>query len=143
MPRAAPRLTAPPTAGAASKSPALLLRRMFDAAVTAGLPAGIVARYLPERPKGRTIVLGAGKASAAMAKAVEDAWEGALGGLVVTRYGHGVPCERIQHKKDVEGAIKRMLASKETYVLDIMTPYTEHVLPMIPSGMTYKDIITE
>jgi acetolactate synthase I/II/III large subunit len=57
--------------------------------------------------------------------------------------GFGVPCERIQHKKDVEGAIKRMLDSKETYVLDIMTPYTEHVLPMIPSGMTYKDIITE
>ena len=43
----------------------------------------------------------------------------------------GVPCERVQHKKDVEGAIKRMLDSKETYVLDIMTPYTEHVLPMI------------
>jgi acetolactate synthase-1/2/3 large subunit len=57
--------------------------------------------------------------------------------------GLGVPCERVQHKKDVEGAIKRMLDSKETYVLDIMTPYTEHVLPMIPSGMTYKDIITE
>jgi acetolactate synthase-1/2/3 large subunit len=57
--------------------------------------------------------------------------------------GFGVPCERVQHKKDVEGAIKRMLDSKETYVLDIMTPYTEHVLPMIPSGMTYKDIITE
>jgi acetolactate synthase I/II/III large subunit len=57
--------------------------------------------------------------------------------------GFGVPCERIQDKKDVEGAIKRMLDSKETYVLDIMTPYTEHVLPMIPSGMTYKDIITE
>ena len=57
--------------------------------------------------------------------------------------GFGVPCERILHKKDVEAAIKRMLDSKETYVLDIMTPYTEHVLPMIPSGMTYKDIITE
>ena len=57
--------------------------------------------------------------------------------------GFGVPCERVQYKKDVEGAIKRMLDSKETYVLDVMTPYTEHVLPMIPSGMTYKDIITE
>ena len=57
--------------------------------------------------------------------------------------GFGVPCERVRHKKDVEAAIKRMLDSKETYVLDIMTPYTEHVLPMIPSGMTYKDIITE
>ena len=48
-----------------------------------------------------------------------------------------------QHKKDVEAAIQRMLDSQETYVLDVMVPYTEHVLPMIPSGMTYKDIITE
>ena len=45
--------------------------------------------------KGRTIVLGAGKASAAMAKAVEGHWPGPLEGLVVTRYGHGVPCSRI------------------------------------------------
>ncbi len=57
--------------------------------------------------------------------------------------GFGVPCERVLHKKDVPAAIQRMLDSKETYVLDIMTPYTEHVLPMIPSGRTYKDIITE
>ena len=52
-------------------------------------------------------------------------------------------CERVLNKKDVGPAIKRMLDSEETYVLDVMTPYTEHVLPMIPSGMTYKDIITE
>ena len=45
--------------------------------------------------------------------------------------------------KDVAPAIKRMLDSEETYVLDVMVPYTEHVLPMIPSGMTYKDIITQ
>jgi acetolactate synthase-1/2/3 large subunit len=57
--------------------------------------------------------------------------------------GFGVPCERVIHKKDLEPALKRMLASKTVYVLDIMTPYTEHVLPMIPAGMTYKDIITE
>jgi acetolactate synthase-1/2/3 large subunit len=57
--------------------------------------------------------------------------------------GFGVKCERVLHKKDVPAALQRMLASKETYVLDIMTPYTEHVLPMIPSGKTYKDIITE
>ena len=43
----------------------------------------------------------------------------------------------------IRAAIQRMLASKEVYVLDVMTPYTEHVLPMIPSGKTYKDIITE
>ena len=53
-------------------------------------------RHLPAPPKGRTIVLGAGKASAAMAKAVEDHWPGPLEGLVVTRYGHAVPCERIE-----------------------------------------------
>ena len=80
--------------------PAALLRRLFDAAVAAALPAGIVARHLPERPRGRTIVLGAGKASAAMAAAVEAAWDasgqGPLEGLVVTRYGHAVPCERIE-----------------------------------------------
>jgi acetolactate synthase-1/2/3 large subunit len=57
--------------------------------------------------------------------------------------GFGVTCERVIHKKDLRGAIQRMLDSKETYVLDIMTPYTEHVLPMIPAGKTYKDIITE
>ncbi len=54
-----------------------------------------------------------------------------------------VPCERIFKKEDVEPAIKRMLASKVAYVLDIMVPFTEHVLPMIPGGMTYKDIITK
>ncbi len=57
--------------------------------------------------------------------------------------GFGVTCERVLHKKDLRAAIQRLLASKEVYVLDVMTPYTEHVLPMIPSGKTYKDIITE
>jgi acetolactate synthase-1/2/3 large subunit len=57
--------------------------------------------------------------------------------------GFGVTCERVIHKKDLPAAIKRMLDSKEVYVLDVMTPFTEHVLPMIPSGKTYKDIITE
>lgn len=57
--------------------------------------------------------------------------------------GFGVKCERVLHKKDVPAAIQRMLDSKETYILDVMTPYTEHVLPMIPTNKTYKDIITE
>ena len=57
--------------------------------------------------------------------------------------GFGVPCERVLHKKDLRPAIQRLLASKEAYVLDVMTPYTEHVLPMIPAGKSYKDIITE
>jgi hydroxypyruvate reductase len=73
-----------------------LLRSMFDAAVAAALPARTVPTHLPAPAKGRTIVLGAGKASAAMAKTVEDHWPGPLEGLVVTRYGHAVPCSRIE-----------------------------------------------
>ena len=69
---------------------------MFNAAVAAALPNVRIPAHLPAPPKGKTIVIGAGKASAAMAKAVEDAWPGPLSGLVVTRYGHAVPCERIQ-----------------------------------------------
>ena len=92
----APVVATPPAGVDAAEDPAGLLRRLFDAAVGAARPAGIVARHLPERPKGRTIVLGAGKASAAMAAAVEAAWDGPLEGLVVTRYGHAVPCARIE-----------------------------------------------
>jgi glycerate 2-kinase len=73
-----------------------LLRALFDAGVRAADPAVIVPHHLPDRPKGRTVVVGAGKASAAMAKAFEEAWNGPLEGLVVTRYGHGRPCERIE-----------------------------------------------
>jgi hydroxypyruvate reductase len=73
-----------------------LLLSLFQTAVRAADPAACVPPALPERPRGRTIVIGAGKASAAMARAVENAWDGPLEGLVVTRYGHGVPCERIR-----------------------------------------------
>ena len=57
--------------------------------------------------------------------------------------GFGVTCERVTRKSDLREALERMLASDEVYVLDVMTPYTAHVLPMIPSGGTYRDIITE
>ena len=74
-----------------------LLRRMFDAAVAAADPELVVPPHLPEPPRGRTVVVGAGKASAAMARALERHWPGPIeGGLVVTRYGHAVPCERIE-----------------------------------------------
>jgi acetolactate synthase-1/2/3 large subunit len=55
--------------------------------------------------------------------------------------GFGVPCERVIHKKDLRAAMQRMLDAEGVYVLDVMVPYTEHVLPMIPSGATYKDVI--
>src|SRR5438045_7975460 len=77
-------------------SPRDLLRAMFDAAIASAQPARCVPPHLPSAPKGRTIVVGAGKASAAMAKAFEDHWRGDLTGLVVTRYGYAVSCERIE-----------------------------------------------
>ena len=76
--------------------PESLLRGLFAAAVEAAQPARCLPPHLPDPPKGRTVVIGAGKASAAMARAVEAHWPGPLDGLVVTRYGHAVPCERIR-----------------------------------------------
>jgi glycerate 2-kinase len=73
-----------------------LLRRMFDAAVAAAMPTEAVPAHLPQPPTGRTVVIGAGKASAAMAAAVEAHWPAELEGLVVTRYDHAVPCRRIE-----------------------------------------------
>lgn len=73
-----------------------LLRAMFDAAVRAADPERVLPAFLPDPPAGRTVVVGAGKASAAMARALERHWPGPLEGVVVTRYGHAVPCERIR-----------------------------------------------
>lgn len=72
------------------------LRSLFDAAVAAAQPGLCVPPFLPDVPRGRTLVIGAGKASAAMAAAVEETWPGELSGLVVTRYGHAVPTRRIE-----------------------------------------------
>ena len=76
--------------------PKAFLRRLFDVAVAAADPVRCVPAHLPTPPKGRTIVIGAGKASAAMARAVEDNWRGPLSGLVVTRYGQAVPCREVE-----------------------------------------------
>ena len=75
-----------------------LLRDLFDAALAAARPATCLAPYIDKLrpPKGRTVVIGAGKASAAMARAVEDRWHHPLEGLIVTRYGYGEACNRIE-----------------------------------------------
>lgn len=73
----------------------ILLRALFDAAVQAAQPETVLPAFLPAPPRGRLVVTGAGKAAAAMARAVEDHWPGPLSGLVVTRHGYGVACERI------------------------------------------------
>ncbi len=79
-----------------------LLRGLFDAAVAAADPAHCLPAWLPEppvSPRGRTVIVGAGKAAAAMARAVEEHWRGdpeRVSGIVVTRYGHGLPTRRIE-----------------------------------------------
>jgi glycerate 2-kinase len=75
----------------------LFLRNLFDAAVASANPFKVLASHLPEKPKGRCIVVGAGKASAAMAAALEQAWTDVpMSGVVVTRYGHAVPTSKIK-----------------------------------------------
>ncbi|SOE06184.1 glycerate 2-kinase [Variovorax sp. YR752] len=132
--------------------PRRLLRAMFDAAVAAAQPALCVPRHLPVPPKGRLVVIGAGKASAAMARAVEDHWHGPLSGLVVTRYGYGVPCERIEIVEaahpvpDASGEIaaKRMLdmvrgLTSDDLVLCLISGGGSSLLPLALPGLTLED----
>ena len=105
--------------GATLRHPREFLTGLFEAAIDAARPEKSLAGFLPERPRGRTIVVGGGKAAASMAAAVERAWDGPLEGLVVTRYGHGAPTKRIEVVEaahpvpDAAGqaAAARMLAS--------------------------------
>ncbi|MDQ0455819.1 glycerate kinase type-2 family protein [Rhizobium paknamense] len=73
-----------------------LLRQVFDQALKAVDPLLAVPPFLPPEPAGRTVVVGAGKAAARMAEAVERHWQGPLSGTVVTRYGHGADCRKIK-----------------------------------------------
>ncbi|MEX1036665.1 MAG: glycerate kinase [Sneathiella sp.] len=77
------------------QDPKDFLHSLFVAAVGAADPLSTLADFLPSPPKGKTIVIGAGKAAASMAKAVEDHWDGPLSGLVITRYDHGLPLDKI------------------------------------------------
>ena len=79
-----------------SEKPIHLMKLMFEAAIKAALPSATIPNFVPKPPKGRTLVIGAGKASAAMAQAFEANYNAPLEGLIVTRYGHAVPCQRIE-----------------------------------------------
>jgi len=60
---------------------------------------------------------------------------------VAAARGFNIPCERVMFKKDLRAALQRMLDSKEAYLLDVIVPYTEHVLPFIPAGKTVAEMI--
>jgi glycerate 2-kinase len=131
--------------------PRELLEAMFKAAVEAALPSLCVPANLPARPKGRTIIIGAGKASGAMAKAVEDAWDGPLEGLVVTRYGYRVPTSRLEVVEaahpvpDDAGreAAKRIFQmvqglTKDDLVLCLISGGGSALLALPPEGLTLE-----
>lgn len=102
------------------------LNQLFQAAVGAADPLQVLQDYLPEQPKGRTVVIGAGKAAASMAKALETHWTGELSGLVVTRYDHGLDCDHIEVVEAAhpvpdgagEAVAKRILESVEGLTAD-------------------------
>jgi hydroxypyruvate reductase len=125
---------------------------MFDAAVAAAQPALCLPPHLPPPAKGRTIVIGAGKASAAMAQAVEAHWSGPLSGLVVTRYGYAVPCKHIEIAEashpvpDAAGlvAAQRMLKlvaglQPDDLVLCLISGGGSSLLPLPAAGLTLQD----
>ena len=117
-------------------APRNLLRAMFDAAVEAAQPARCLPPHLPKPPKGRTLVVGAGKASAAMAKALEDHWPGPVTGIVVTRYGYAVPCRRVEIVEAAHPVPDAAGIAAATRIVDLVSGLTadDLVIALISGG---------
>lgn len=113
-----------------------LLCQLLDAAVASAQPARCIPLHLPEPPRGRLVVIGAGKASAAMAQAVEAHWSGPLSGLVVTRYGYAVPCQRIEIVEAAHPVPDQAGFNAAQRMLQLVTELTEEdlVLCLISGG---------
>ncbi|HEV7318122.1 MAG TPA: glycerate kinase [Ensifer sp.] len=138
----------------AINDPRRFLETLFTSAVAAADPEKVIAANLPERPKGRTVVVGAGKGAAQMAAAFERHWDGPLSGVVVTRYGYAAPCERIEVLEashplpDENGmqASKRLLAevsglTKDDLVVALVCGGGSALLPSPPPGLSLEDEI--
>jgi len=135
-------------------SPREFLASLFHAAVKAADPLTGIAAHLPEKPKGRTVVIGAGKGAAQMARALESLWDGPLEGVVVTRYGYG--CET-QHVEIIEAshpvpdaaglaASKRLIEtvkdlSADDLVIALVCGGGSALLPSPPQGLTLENEI--
>lgn len=127
---------------------------VFEATVAAADPQRTIRDHLPQRPKGRTIVIGAGKGSAQMAAAFERVWDGPVEGLVVTRYGYGAKCERIEIIEaahpvpDIAGldAARRLLdkvsgLTADDLVVALISGGGSSLLPSPAPGLTLADEI--
>lgn len=136
------------------EAPRPFLKSLFDAAVKAALPQADIAKFLPPKPRGRTVVVGAGKGAAHLAQAVEQAWDGPLSGVVVTRYGYGAACEKIDIIEaghpvpDAAGlaAAKRLLQAvsglgSDDLVIALITGGGSALLPCPPNGVSLADEI--
>lgn len=132
--------------------PKSFLRSLFDAAIAAAQPVKTIASSLPQPPKGRTIVIGAGKASAEMARALEQHWTGPLSGLVVTRYGHGADTKAIEiveashpvpDQTGADAAVRLMDLVKgldaDDLVIALISGGGSALLPMPFAGLTLAD----
>ncbi len=133
-------------------SPKTLLRALLDAAIASAQPARVLSAHLPDLPRGRTVAVGAGKASAAMARALEESWTGPLSGLVVTRYGHAVPTRHIEvvqashpvPDESGERAARRMLdrvagLTPDDLVICLLSGGGSALLPLPAAGLTLAD----
>jgi glycerate 2-kinase len=134
--------------------PKRFLAGIFEAAVAAAMPDRSIGAHLPEAPRGRTVVVGAGKGSAQMAAAFEGLWQGPLSGLVVTRYGYSAPCKRIEVVEaahpvpDAAGlqASRRLLETvtgltEDDLVVALISGGGSALLPAPAEGLTLADEI--
>lgn len=112
-----------------------LLRGLFDAAVAAADPMQIIPASLPPRPDGHVVVVGAGKASARMAEAVETVW-GPCKGLVITRYGHARPCRGIEIVEAAHPVPDAAGEAATLRMLELLAPLgkNDFVLALISGG---------
>jgi hydroxypyruvate reductase len=130
------------------------LTSLFNKAVEAADPERAILPFLPEKPKGRTVVIGAGKGAAQLAAALEKHWDGPLQGMVVTRYGYGAPTSRIKvfeaahpvpDENGIEGA--QMLfqtlegLTADDLVIALVSGGGSALLPSPPEGLTLADEI--
>lgn len=129
-----------------------LLTSMFDAAIEAADPLASLKAHLPEKPKGRTVVIGAGKGAAQMAAAFEQLWDGPLSGVIVTRYGYAAPCQHVKvleasHPVPDEAGLVASAALFETVrdlsaddlVVALVCGGGSSLLPSPPEGLTLAD----